>query len=313
MAKWIGVCLAGGLALAFIALLISRPYARAERFVDDALKRHAPAGTTIESINISFPSDIVLTNVSIPVRMNGQQRRLPLEKLSGRLSILSLLQGKMETEMNSDFFGGILWLNVRIDTLPQSSSNGSQLAAFEARARQLDIAKLCTFLQTPIVASGRCDFDAEAELDGRNPTGLRGWTLVKGEQIEIPRVDLDMLSLPPNRQVALTARLSAEDGKLFIEKLQLVGTAYDLSGKGLIRLSEQVEQSAIDCSLSAILKERVSITDERLSRSSAEQIVGTLITTRSKVFLKLTGTLEEPKARLDAASSLGSILDQLGR
>jgi type II secretion system protein N len=312
-ATLIGLCLAAGFILACVALLTFHPYARVERLAGNALKRYAPAGTTIDTLDVSFPSDIVLTNVSIPVRVNDRQRHLPVGRLSGRLSILPLLRGKIEAEMTGDFFGGLLWLNVRFDALPHGSSNDPRFAALQARARRLDIAKLCDFFQTPVVASGRCDADVEAELDERSPTDLKGWTLVKGEQLEIPRIALEKLVLPPNREAGFSARLSAKDRKVFIEKFQLVGTAYDLSGKGVIRLSEPFEDSPIDCSFSAMLKEHVSITDERLARNGAEHVVGTLVATGGKVFLRVTGTLEKPEAQLDAASSLGSILEQLAR
>jgi len=310
---WIGLFLASGFLLVCAAVLIARPYARAERLVEDTLRRRAPAGTKVGSIDVSFPSNIELTNVSIPVRVNDGQSLLPFGKLSGRLSVLPFLQGRVHAEMNGDIFGGTLWLAIRLDALPRMSSEDSQFVALEARARNLDIATLCNFFQAPIVASGRCDADAEAELDERSLTDSTGWTLVKGEQIDIPRIELDMVSLPPNRQVGLTARLSAEDGTVYIERFELVGTAYDVSGKGRIWLSDPLEDSPIDLSLATTLKEDVSITDDRIAGEGAEHVVSTLIATRSKLFLKVAGTAEHPEVRLDAASSLSSILEQLGR
>ncbi len=312
-ARWVVLCLAGFFLLSCVALLIIRPYKRLGRLAGEMVSRYGPPGVTVNGIDVSFPSRIVLTNLSFPVRVHKRQRQVSFEKLSGTVSIPSLLRGRPAAEMNSDFFGGMLWLRVHSKALQGSAAGYSSSVAFEARARRLDISQLCDFFQAPIAAIGRCDADVEAELDERYPAGLNGQALVLGESVEIPPVEIEMLILPTNSETAFTAALSAKDGKVFIDSFQFEGTAYELSGNGTIDLSEPVEQSPIDCSFSVLFKEHPTVTDETLIGKGAEHVVDALVTSRSRMFFRLVGTLKEPEALFDSASSLSAMIQQSNR
>jgi type II secretion system protein N len=312
-ARWVVLCLVGFFFFVCAALLIIRPYERLGRLAGEMLSRYGPPGATFNGIEVSFPSRIVLTNLSFPVRVNDRQRQVSVEKLSGTVSIPSLLRGRPGAEMNSNFFGGILWLKVRSKALREGIPGYSSSVALEARARKLDISQLCDFFQAPIAAIGRCDADVEADLDDRYPASLNGEALVMGESVEIPPVELEMLILPTNREAGFTAALSAKDGKVFINSFQFDGTAYELSGNGTIDLSEPLERSLIDCSFSVLFKEPPTVTDESLIGKGAEHVVDALVASRSRMVFRLVGTLKEPEAQFDSASSLDAMIQQSKR
>lgn len=298
--------IAAVILVACVALLTVHPYARLGRLAQQMVREHAPAGMTISDITVSFPSNIVLTNLVLPVQVNDQLRQVRVEKASGQVSILSLLRGMVNAEMNSDFFGGLLWVKFRTEPSPEGSP-----VAFEARARKMDISQLCDFFQAPVKASGRCDLDVEAEVDEHDVRKLNGKALALGNQIEVPPLELDKLSLPTNREGKLNAKLSAGNGKILIQNFKFDGTAYNLSGQGEIILSEPFEQSRLKCSASGIFKEHFSINDDRLQ--GAQQIADTLVATQSELFFKIGGTIEKPDVQLDAGSSVGSLMQHLQR
>jgi len=299
--------------LAVIAFLWARSYARLERFAGDLLSSYAPKGTTVGDIDLRFPTTIVLTNLVVPVQVDDRQRQLSIEKLSGKVSPLSLLVGKVRAEMRSDIFGGLLWLDVNADMRLKTLSAEPTSIDLETRARDLDLAQLCEFVQASTIISGKCSADVEAKLDESELTNLKGKALVLGEQIEIPRLDLRDVVLPHNSGVTLSSRLSARDGKVFLDKFQLEGTAYDLSGNGIVTLTDPVDLSKLDCSFTAIFKERPTIKNKDLARGGVDFIIDALISSRSEVSFRVGGTLRDPRPYVDSASSLTSILEQFRR
>ena len=309
--RYAGLFLAGGIVLLCLFLMVLHPYARMERAAREVFDRHAPPGATVNAINIAFPFNIVLTNLAVPVQVRDRQRRLLVKKLSGRVSILSFLQGEVKAGMTGDFFGGMLWLDVRAEAV-QDGVNEPSFISFDARARGLDIAEICRFLGEDVVISGSCDADAEAELDERDPSTLKGKALVLGEKVEIPAIDAGALILPKNFEAKFTGKFSAKDGSIFVNKFRLEGLAYDLSGKGKIIISDPLDQSPLDCTFSIIFKEPPTITDEKLVDGGAEYVVGALVAAGTEIFFKLKGTARRPDVQFDPASSLGSLLQESG-
>ena len=313
-AKLIVLFCAIAFALVIIAFLWVRSYARLERFTGDILGHYAPKGTTVGDIDLRFPTTIVLTNLVVPIRVDKRYRQISIEKLAGKVSPLSLLLGKVRAEMRSDVFGGLIWLDVnadmRLTTLPAKAVPS---IALETRARELDIAQLCEFVQASTIISGKCSADVEAELDESELTSLKGKALVLGEQIDIPRLDLKDVVLPHNSGVTLTSRLSAKDGEVFLDEFRLEGMAYDLSGNGTITLTNPVDLSKLDCSFTAVFKERPTIKDKDLARRGADFILDALISSRAEVSFRVGGTLRDPRLYVDSASSITSILERLRR
>jgi len=309
--KLVSVILLVG-ALAFLAIFFARPYQRLERLTNQLLVERAP-GLKLEGVDIRFPASITLTNLDIPVRLNKNERRLRIEKLSGNLSVLPLLKGILETEMDSDFLGGILWIQVRTKALPQNPGPGLPPLVFDARARRLDLVQVCSLLETPLPVTGRCDIDAEGTMQQNQIQSLRGSALLIGDHIEIPPVNSESVSLPANHSAEARAKMTFDQGKVLIQDFLLTGSAYDLSGTATVALEEPFENSPVDGSIGMIFKERFAITDRRLSGDSADSIADALVNSKSRVTFKVSGTLDSPGAEIDVASSLTPLMKHLAR
>lgn len=313
MLKKLGVVAAIFVALLCLLLLIVRPYRRLEHMTQRIIQSYAPDGTRVGGVTVRFPASITITKLEVPLRVNGQERRFRVEKLRGNLSLLPLLKGVADAELNSDFFGGVLWVKAQTGADSAGSAGSSSRILFDARARGMDLSQLCKFLEAPVSATGRIDLDMDGNMDKRNPLSISGEALAIGKQVEVPSVVLESLVLPANRAGEVLSRISAENGNLTIREFKLTGTAYNITGTGTVALKEPAEQSPLDCSLGILFKERFSITDRRLSRDSAESIVNALVSSKSKVFFKISGTVGDPKGDLDTTQSLGPLLNYLGK
>jgi len=209
-----------------------------------------------------------------------------------------------EESKTIDFFGGSLWLEI-IDALPPDADAESAPITFEARARNLDVAQISTASGSPFKGSGIADADVEAEVDVvdiNDLTSLTGKALIAAKQIELSPVDLGLLRLPPNRKAGFNADLAAEDGSLLINGFRFEGTAYDLSGDGIIQIANPTEHSAIELSLLVLLKEAPTITDQALAQTGAAVIIDALVAGQTELPIKILGTLEKPEVQLDTSS-----------
>jgi len=293
--------------------LVIQPYSRLERRAAVLIDQLAPPGTTVGAIDIGFPLTVEMTSLVVPFEIDGEQREISVEKLTGNLSLTQLVRGKFGASMTSDLFGGSVWLHIQTNSLRRGKTLDNPRLTIETRARDLDVAALCDFFEAPTMASGRCDADVEAQLNGTTLMSLQGKALVIGKNIEVPPIKVEGLMLPENHDGRLTATLVAKDESVLIKDLRFAGTAYDFSGNGAIRLLKPLEESALDCLVSAIFKEPFFIADERFSGRAAEDIVDTLVASQSTVFFKLRGTLGKPKMRLDPAASLQSLTQHRNR
>ena len=313
MVKYFILCLLIGILLVCVAIFMIHPYRRAEKIAGDMLTRYAPTGTTVSGISVAFPLNVVLTNLSVPLRVQNRQRQLMVREVSGKLAILPLLQGTVDAGMNADFFGGTLWLDLKTENPAKSSSDVLSFFTFDARAREMDIAQVCTFFGSSIFVSGLCNADAEGELDERDPTTLKGQALLIGEEIGIPPLFIKGLILPENSDARFTAKLSAKNGTLLIEKLRLNGTAYKLSGNGEVKISDPLELSPINGSFSMIFHEPPIITEEQIADAGGEEMLETLVESGAEVFFTVNGPAKRPDVQLDPKTSLGSLLEKSRR
>jgi type II secretion system protein N len=285
-----------------LVFLFIRPYARLERIAKTAISHHAPPGTTVGDIRVGFPLNIALSDLAIPVKVDGRQREIRISHLAGRISVLPLLLGRMKVDLSADIFGGRLWL----DLSGKSASKGS--LTVDARTRRMDIDRLCDFWGTRLRLSGTCDADVETELVSSDITTLKGNAVAMGRDVSIPRIDLGRVILPENSRAECTVKLSAKGGKIYIETFDVSGTAYDVSGKGTIQLSDPFEYSPLDGAFSTVFREPPKITDKRLAGVNTSQLMGALTESKAKVFFKVSGTVGHPKTKLDPSASIGSIL-----
>ena len=203
-----------------------------------------------------------------------------------------------------DFFGGSLWLEI-IEALPPDADAESAPIAFEARARNLDVTQISDASGSPIKAAGSADADVEAEVDVvdlNDLTSLTGKALIVAKQIELPRIDLGLLLLPANRKAGFNADLAAKDGYLVINGFRFEGTAYSLSGDGIIQIATPPERSPIELSLLVLLKESPTVTDQALAKAGAAVIVDALVSSQAELPIKVTGTLEKPEVQFDTSS-----------
>jgi len=296
-----------------VAVLFLRPYSRLEHIAGEALLRHAPSGTTVNGISVTFPLNIALTNLTVPIEMQGRRQKIEIKELSGKISVLSLLFGELELGMNSDFFGGTLWLDVNTKTSSAGGSSESSHVAFDARAREVDISELAEFLEADVEVKGICDADVEGDLDNDDLARLNGRAIAIGRDIYVPAIDLGSIILPENSDVELKSKLSAKDGKIVVNKLRVKGMAYDLSGTGTIYLSDPLEQSALDGSFSIVFKESPIVGDKSLVNMGAEYVLDALVESGAEVYFKLSGTARSPELELDPSSSIGSLLRNSSR
>jgi type II secretion system protein N len=291
-------------ALIGAAVLFLNPYSRLEKLAESVLSRHAPAGASVGDISVRFPLSIVLTDVVVPVRTSVGRREINIGKLKGGVSIFSLLFGKLKADMNADLFGGKLWLDAGAGISPGESS-----LEFDARARGFDVGLMGELLSPGLVFSGRGDADIEGRMHGRNMASLTGQALVRGDNIELPQIVLDKITLPENHDVKISARLSARDKKIFIESLSLNGSAYDVSGDGVIRISEQFDRSPIDASFSVIFRKPPKISDMRLSGLNVALMLEALVKSEAEIFFTVSGEIRRPRVDVDTSSSLKSIFE----
>jgi type II secretion system protein N len=275
------------------------------------LLQNTPAGTTVGEIRAGFPSRIVITDLAIPIPVSGRSRQLVIRKISGSVSILSLLSGRIDSEMNSDLFGGTLWVNAGTESWRRAAADRPSRVVLEARGRTLDVGRLCEFFGSPVTANGFVDADIEAEASEPKPALLNGRALLMGKGINIPIIRTKKVILPENRNVEIIAKLSANNGNIVIDEFQFRGAAYDVSGNGVIKLAEPLETSPLEGSCSLVFYENFTITDERFAGAVAHEIAAAFVASRGKVIFRLTGTVGKPEARLDSISSLGDSLRKL--
>ena len=290
-----------------LALFFLRPYARLERIAKAAISHHAPRGTTVGDVRVGFPLNIALSNLAVPVRVEGREREIRIEKLAGRISVLPLLLGKMKVDLSADIFGGKLWLDIS----GESASKGS--LAVEARARRVDIGQLREFLGARFQVSGKCDADVETELDANDLSTLKGHAATVGRDVSIPRIDLGKVILPENSGAECTVGLSAKGGKIYIDKFLVKGTAYDVSGKGTIEISDPFERSPLDGSFSTVFRHPPTITDKRLAGLNTKNLISALVESEMEFFFKVSGTVGRPETSIDPSASISSILKKSRR
>jgi type II secretion system protein N len=312
-AKTLGLFVGGCIVLIVIAILLLRPYSRLERIAADAFNRHAPRGATVGGVSVTFPFNIVLTDLAVPIRAKGRNQIIEVKELSGKISILSLFSGELKVGMNGDFFGGTLWLDIDTATPSGSGFTTASQVAFDARARGVDMSRLSEFLELDFDGSGFCDADIEGEVEANDIRSLSGRALAIGRKIRVSSIDLGALALPANTDVDLKTRLAAQEGKILIDALQSRGSAYDLKGKGTVHLSEPLEQSAIECSFSTVFKQPPTINDQSLADAGAEYVLEALVDSEAEVFFTLTGVAGRPELKLDPSSSIGALLRRSGR
>ncbi len=311
--KQAGLFLILAILTIIVAIVAFNPAKRVETLLMALAETNAPKGTAIGTIKYRFPSRIAVADVSIPVRVRDGERRLLLENLDGRVSLLPLLRRNLHATVETDFFGGTLWVQIRPEGSLLISANGSQSVAIDARARNMDVSEVCAFFRTPTLVTGLCGIDVEGEIDGPGTENFTGTALAVGENIDVPPIAMEKVVLPENHRATIRAQASAERGKIIISDFHLEGTGYDLAGTGEVLLEKPVASSPVKGAVSVILKERLIIKDEELRRSGAESFADVLIDTRSKVFFTVKGTVEEPVIKLDSASSLGTLLQHFNR
>ncbi len=300
--------LAGGFLLLMLFVLIARPYSRLARLMGEALRQNAPAGTTVGEIRARFPSTFELTDLSLPVFIRGQARQLAISGISGKISILPLFRGKVNAEMNGELFGGALWMALSADAPAGDALNAPSSIAVDARARTLDVSRLCEFLQMPVTAQGFVDADVEGVANPKNPTSLSGTAVVMGRDVYVPPITTGKLALPENRGVEFAAKLSARDGNIFVDEFSAGGTGYEISGQGVAKLADPVELSPLDGSFSVVFKENFTITDERLAGNGGRELAAALVASRGKVTFRLGGTIGKPVTHLEGIASAGYAL-----
>jgi type II secretion system protein N len=290
------------------AVFFFNPYSRLEKLAESVLSRHAPAGVSVGDISVRFPLSIVLKDVVVPVRTNVGRREINIEKVKGGVSVFSLLFGKLKADMNADLFGGKLWLDAGAGMSPGRDAAGSSLE-FDARARGVDVGLMGELLSPGLVFSGRGDADIEGRMHGRDIASLTGQARARGDNIDLPQIVLDKITLPENHDVKFNTRLSARDKKIFIESLSLDGSAYDVSGDGVIRISEQFDRSPIDASFSVVFRKPPKISDMRLSGLNVALLLESLVKSEAEIFFTVSGEIKRPRVDVDTSSSLKSILE----
>ena len=294
--------------------------ARAMEIVDQGLVRHGQYWITPQEEARRKRKDQARetrtdTEGQVPERPESEKAepdRVPLntktdlEKLGVLLSLV-----REKKVVDADFFGGTLHMEDRSEQWPGDNSDNAFFVAFEAKARRLDVSLVSDFMQLPVAASGLCSADIEAALDERDPTALGGDTHVTCEQMTIPPFHVAMLLSPPNKDAALSASLSAEDGTINIKGFRLAGTAYSVWGEGIIRLSDKPEKSNIEASFSIILNEAPTVTDTRLLGKGGQYMLDALAATGKEIVIILSGPLSSPEVQLVADSAFGSLTVKL--
>lgn len=309
-AKLLAICFFAFLLAFGGVIVILQPYKRLEGLVGHALTQYAPEGTTIGSIDVSFPLRIRLTELAVPVMVNDSEQRILLDAITGKISFHSLLRGKIRYEVTTDLFGGLVWLRIKpAPGIPTSSGNRPFLA-LETRTRGLDIAQICDFLQAQVRVEGRCDADFEAEFKEGDVESLNGQGLAIAKEMDIPVAELEGIVLPWNPDSELNLQITAREGAITVETLNLTGGGYDLSGTGVIKIADSLDSSPVDGSFWVLFKEPPTITDENLLQMGGEYIVEAVTNSQSKLYFKLAGTFNQPEWEFDTATSLSSILEQ---
>ncbi|GAB4338564.1 MAG: hypothetical protein Kow0099_12760 [Candidatus Abyssubacteria bacterium] len=294
------------------AAIVVRPYSRLERVAEALFAEYAPPGAVAGEIDLGFPATVTVSGLTLPVHVNGRERRVSFEKLSGAFSIPALLRGKMGAELSGDLFGGILWLKLLAGRPARGLAWNDSSLSIDARARNVDITKLCAFFESPLLISGVCDADIQAQTDGSDITQVKAQGLVLGEQMALPQIPIEKLVLPACRNGRLTAEFEASDGTLTMRTFRFTGSAYDLVGQGILTLTDPPQQGAIEGTFQATFKEPPVVTDRDLVRMGADAFANSLAESKTEIPLRLYGTLEEPRLQLDPASSLGTLLQGLG-
>lgn len=310
LAKVLSLGFAIAILLVCIGIFLLHPYRRAEEIAGDMLERYAPAGTTVNGISVGFPLTVVLTNLTVPIQVQDQRQQLVVKRASGRVSVLSLLQGTVDVGMNADFFGGTLWLDLQAEGAATNDPDTLPLVVFDARAREIDMFQLCAFFGAPVLISGVCNADAEGEVDENNLATLKGRALIIGEEVEIPPFPVRGFIIPENSYAMVNAKLSASEGKIRVEKLRVDGSAYKLSGKGSILVSDPLERSPVYGSFSTVFREAPIVMDDKLDEAGAEEIVDMLVESNAEIFFRVAGTIGHPDVRVDPKSSIDSFLKQ---
>jgi hypothetical protein len=119
--------------------------------------------------------------------------------------------------------------------------------------------------------------------------------------------------LPENSRAEFTIGLAARGGKIYVEKFQLKGAAYDVSGNGTIKISDPFENSDIDGSFSAVFRQPPTITDRRLGGLNTKSLMDALVDSQTEVFFKVSGTVDDPETTVDPSALLGSLLKKSRR
>lgn len=209
--------------------------------------------------------------------------------------------------------GGKLRLKVKTKERPDGAPDDMSLVAIEAKGTGLDVARLSNLLSLPIKASGRYNLNVTAELDKHDLTTLSGQASVDGTNAGIPPIDAGMIVLPRNVATQFNANLSAKDGEISIKGFALRGKAYDLSGNGIIRLSNPLASSTVNCSFYIILKEPPTLKDPELIRLGGKGFLNALVKARTKLAFELVGTLRSAEIKLAPGSNQFPLVKQLNR
>jgi hypothetical protein len=233
--------------------------------------------------------------------------RTDVEKLESLLSL-----AREMGVVRADFFGGTLRLEDASGARSGGGSDSESFVAFEAEARQMDLAQVCNFLGLPVQLIGLCNADVEAAFDGGRVATLSGKAEITANEVAIPPLTLDALMLPPN-QAAFVAKLSAEKGTLVIEGLLLEGTTYSISGNGTVRLPDKVEESVIESSLSIKFNKAPTVTDTRLGGKGAQYLLETIVASKKAIPVKLSGPVSKPEMLIVYDSEVGPVVWKLGQ
>lgn len=294
--------------------------ARATEIVDQGLVRHGggwitPQEKARRAQSIRRRDKTEQADMQTTKTQEGSKRRQDRDSFNAKTdrekleSLLSLVREKKIVD--ADFFGGTLHIEDRSDRWPGGNTGKASFAAFEASAERVDLSQLCDFLQLSVAASGLCNADIEAAFDERDPTTLSGDAQVACEQMTIPPFAISMLLSPLNKDAALSAALSAEDGAVAVKNFRLDGAAYSVTGGGTVRLADKPEQSRIDGLFSIILNEPPTVTGTKLAGKGAQFLLDALVGSGKEVSVTLSGPLSAPEARLASDSAAGSLVLKL--
>ncbi|GAB4332257.1 MAG: hypothetical protein Kow0099_04060 [Candidatus Abyssubacteria bacterium] len=297
-------------------------YARATEMVDRNFHLHgrywiepdrgeggqSPADVTaLRTTDEENSGDSRNSRLALQDNAESPDNQTEVEKL---ISLVSL--AREHGVVKADFFGGTLWVKDRSDSRAGRESDSASFVALEAEARRMDLAQVCACLGLPIEVIGTGSADVEMALDGWSASTLAGNAEVTATEVAIPPLGLDTLLLPANQGV-LAVNLSAKRGIMVIENLLLAGTTYSISGNGIVRLSDDLEESVAEVSLSVKFDKAPVVTDTRLAGKGAQYLLDSLVASKKDIPVKISGPVVAPEIEVVYDSALGPLVLRLDR